>query len=211
MIIIDKLKSLGVEITPEIEKSLSGDYVSSLELNKKQTKIEELSAENEKLKGEKDTIEKELNNLKENAPDEEAYKNKINELTETLEKERKERAQKDEEARLSGIVSEFFEDKIFVNDITKEAIKTQLVAALNSDSARGKSISDLFDSIVKDADGKLKPNILITEQQQLLAQKRSGIVGNNISQPEGAKLSMAELMRLKNQNPELDITPFLKQ
>lgn len=211
MIIIDKLKSLGVEITPEIEKSLSGDYVSSLELNKKQTKIEELSAENKKLKDEKDTIEKELNDLKENAPDEEAYKNKINELTETLEKERKERAEKDEETRLSGIVSEFFEDKTFVNDITKEAIKTQLVAALNSDSARGKSISDLFDSIVKDADGNLKPNILITEQQQLLAQKRSGIVGNNINQPEGSKLTMAELMKLKNQNPELDITPFLKK
>lgn len=211
MIIIDKLKSLGVEITPEIEKSLSGDYVSSLELNKKQTKIEELSAENKKLKDEKDTIEKELNDLKENAPDEEAYKNKINELTETLEKERKERAEKDEEARLSGIVSEFFEDKTFVNDITKEAIKTQLVAALNSDSARGKSISDLFDSIVKDADGNLKPNILITEQQQLLARKRSRIVGNNIHQPEGSKLTMAELMKLKNQNPELDITPFLKK
>lgn len=211
MIIIDKLKSLGVEITPEIEKSLSGDYVSSLELNKKQTKIEELSAENKKLKDEKDTIEKELNDLKENAPDEEAYKNKINELTETLEKERKERAKKDEETRLSGIVSEFFEDKTFVNDITKEAIKTQLVAALNSDSARGKSISDLFDSIVKDADGNLKPNILITEQQQLLAQKRSGIVGNNINQPEGSRLTMAELMKLKNQNPELDITPFLKK
>ena len=98
-----------------------------------------------------------------------------------------------------------------MNDITKEAIKTQLVAALNSDSARGKSISDLFDSIVKDADGNLKPNILITEQQQLLAQKRSGIVGNNINQPEGSKLTMAELMKLKNQNPELDITPFLKK
>ena len=41
-------------------------------------------------------------------------------------------------------------------------------------------------------------------------QNRSQIVGNNINQPDGAKLSMAELMKLKNQNPDMDITPYLK-
>ena len=35
MIIIDKLKSLGVEITEDIEKALSGDWVSKYELDKK--------------------------------------------------------------------------------------------------------------------------------------------------------------------------------
>lgn len=210
MIIIDKLKSLGVEITPEIEKELSGDWVSAFEAQKKQKKIDELKLDNENLSNKQEELEKELKELKENAPDEEAYKDKISELTQTLEKERNERTQKDEEARLSGIVSEFFEDKTFVNDITKDAIKTQLVSALNSDAARGKSVSDLFDSIVKDADGNLKPNILITKQEQLLAKKRSGIVGTTISQQGGAKLSMAEVMKLKNQNPDLDITQYLK-
>ena len=211
MIIIDKLKTLGVEITPEIEKALAGDYVSSIEAEKKQKKIDELKQENETLTSNQEALEKELNELKENAPDKEAYEDKIKELTQTLEKERNERAQKDEETRLSGIVSDFFEGKTFVNEITKEAIKTQLVTALNSDAARGKSVSDLFDSIVKDADGNLKPNILISEQQQQLAQNRSGIVGSVIHQPNGTKLSMAEIMKLKNQNPELDIEPYLKQ
>ena len=39
MNIIDKLKSLGVEITPEIEKAFPGEFVSDLEVQKKNDKI----------------------------------------------------------------------------------------------------------------------------------------------------------------------------
>ena len=35
MNIIDKLKTLGVEITPEIEKAFPGEFVSDLEVQKK--------------------------------------------------------------------------------------------------------------------------------------------------------------------------------
>ena len=42
-------------------------------------------------------------------------------------------------------------------------------------------------------------------------QNRSQIVGNPINQPDGAKLSMAELMKLKNKNPDMDITPYLNR
>ena len=211
MNIIEKLKSLNVEITPDIEKAFSGEFVSQHEVDKKQEKITEITKELEELKKTHTALGVELKNLKGNSPDVEEFNKKIAELSETLEKERKERAQKDEENRLGNIVSEFFEDKMFVNDITRDAIKSQLVAALNSDSARGKSISDLFDSIVKDSDGNLKPNILISEQEQELAKRRSGIVGNNINQNNGNKLTMAELMKLKNQNPSMDITPYLNQ
>lgn len=211
MNVIDKLKALNVEITPEIEKALSGEWVSQQEVTKKQEKIDDLLKDIETLKGTQTTLETELKGLKENAPDVDGFTAKIAELTETLERERKERAQKDEEARLSGIVTEFMQDKVFVNDITMNAIKTQLVSALNSDSARGKSISELFDSIVKDETGEYKPNILVTDQEQELAKKRSGIVGTQINLGDGKKLSMAELMKLKNQNPDMDITPYLRK
>lgn len=211
MNIIDKLKSLNVEITPEIEKALGGEWVSKQEMDRKLERVTTLETENNTLKLSQSTLQTELQTLKDNAPDVDGFNKKIAELTETLERERTERAKKDEELRLGTIVSEFFENKTFVNDITKEAIKGQLVQALNSDSARGKSIDDLFNGIVNDADGNLKPNILITNSEQELAKKRSTIVGNNINQPGGAKLSMAELMKLKNQNPDMDITPYLKK
>ncbi len=211
MNIIDKLKSLGVEITPEIEKAFPGEWVSDLEVQKKNDKITTLEAAKKELEGKQENLEKELQTLKDAAPDADALNQKIAELTDTLEKERKERAEKDERARLDGLVTDFFADKHFVNAITADAIKAQLVDKLNSDEARGKSISDLFDAIVKDDKGNYKPDILIDDKTFQAQQNRSQIVGSPINQPDGAKLSMAELMKLKNKNPDMDITPYLNR
>ena len=211
MNIIDKLKTLGVEITPEIEKAFPGEFVSDHEVQKKNDKIATLEAEKKELETKQETLEKELQTMRDAAPDADALNQKITELTTTLEAERKERAEKDERARLDGLVTEFFTDKHFVNTITADAIKVQLVEKLNSDEARGKSISDLFDAIVKDDKGNYKPDILIDDKTFKAQQNRSQIVGNPINQPDGAKLSMAELMKLKNQNPDMDITPYLNR
>ena len=204
MIITDKLKTLGVEITDEIEKALAGDWVSESEVNKKLAKMQALEDENKELTEKQESLEKELQSMRDAAPDADALNQKIAELTATLENERKERAEKDERARLDGLVTEFFADKHFVNAITADAIKTQLVDRLNSDEARGKSISDLFDAIVKDDKGNYKPDILIDDKTFQAQQNRSQIVGNNINQPDGTRLSMAELMKLKNQHPDME-------
>lgn len=211
MIIIDKLKSFGVEVTEEMEKALGGDWVSRFEMEKKLTKMQELENQNKELVEKQTTLEQELQTLKDAAPDAEALNQKISELKATLENERKERAEKEEKARLGNLVTDFFQDKHFVNSITADAIKAKLVDSLNSDEARGKSIADLFDAIVKDEEGNYKPDILIDDKTFKAQQKRSQIVGNVINQPDGAKLSMAELMKLKNQNPDMDITPYLNR
>lgn len=211
MNIIDKLKTLGVEIAPEIEKAFPGEFVSDLEVQKKNDKITTLEAEKKELETKQETLEKELQTMRDAAPDADALNQKITELTTTLQEERRERAEKDERARLDGLVTEFFTDKHFVNTITADAIKAQLVEKLNSDEARGKSISDLFDAIVKDDKGNYKPDILIDDKTFKAQQNRSQIVGNPINQPDVAKLSMAELMKLKNQNPDMDITPYLNR
>lgn len=207
MNIIDKLKTLGVEITEDIEKSLSGEWVSKFEMEKKVAKLED---EKKELAGQIEGYEKELKNLKDSAGDADALNQKITELTATLEKERTERKEKDEKARLEGIVTEFFADKHFVNDITADSVKAQLVEKLNSDDARGKSISDLFDSIVKDEKGEVKPNILVDEKTIEAERRRSAILGRSI-QGDPTKMSVAELMKLKNQYPDMDITPYLKK
>ena len=211
MNIIDKLKSLGVEITPEIEKAFPGEFVSDLEVQKKNDKITTLENDKRDLEAKQENLEKELQTMKDSASDVDALKQKIADLNNTLEGERKERKEKDEIARLNGLVTDFFADKHFVNAITADAIKKQLVETLNSDEARGKSISDLFDAIVKDEKGNYKPDIIIDDKTFKAQQSRSQIVGNNFGQPDGARLSMAELMKLKNQNPDMDITPYLRR
>lgn len=211
MNIIDKLKGFGVDITGEMEKSFAGEWVSDLEIKKKTEKIAELESKNKELVSKQENLEKDLQTLKDSAPDADAMNQKIADLTATLEKERNERKQKDEETRLAGLVTDFFQDKHFVNEITAEAIKAQLVTKLNSDEARGKSISDLFDAIVKDDKGNYKPDIVIDDKTWKAQQNRSHILGNNIGQPDGATLSMAEIMKLKNEHPDMDITPYLNR
>jgi vacuolar-type H+-ATPase subunit I/STV1 len=210
MNIIDKLKALGVEITEEIEKAFPGEFVSKYEMDKKLSKMQTLEQEKADLEKKQEDLEKELQTMKDSKPDADAMQNKIEELTATLEKERNERKEKDEESRLAGLVEDFFKDKHFVNEITAEAIKTQLVGKLSSDETRGKSINDLFDAIVKDDEGNYKPDIVIDEKTWKAQQNRSQILGNNINHPDGVSLSMAEIMKLKNEHPDLDITPYLK-
>lgn len=210
MNIIDKLKALGVEITEEIEKAFPGEFVSKYEMDKKLSKMQTLEQEKADLEKKQEDLEKELQTMKDSKPDADAMQNKIEELTATLERERNERKEKDEESRLAGLVEDFFKDKHFVNEITAEAIKTQLVGKLSSDEASGKSINDLFDAIVKDDEGNYKPDIVIDEKTWKAQQNRSQILGNNINYPDGVSLSMAEIMKLKNEHPDLDITPYLK-
>lgn len=110
MNIIDKLKSFGVEVTGEMEKVFSGEWVSDLEIKKKTEKITELETKNKELVSKQENLEKDLQTLKDSTPDADAMNQKIADLTATLEKERNERKQKDEETRLAGLVTDFFQD-----------------------------------------------------------------------------------------------------
>lgn len=209
MNIIEKLKTFGVEITDDMKKAFDGDFVSAAEVQKKNDKIKNLEEENATLKGSQDGLQDKLTELQKTSGDAETWKAQVDELTRSIENERKQWALKEESERLSSTVEDFFKDKHFVNDITAGAIKAQLVAELQKDTAKGKSISDLFDSIVKDEKGEVKPNILIDEQTLDAEKRRSGIIGRSI-QPNGkTKYTAAQLMKLKNENPDLDITPYL--
>lgn len=212
MLIIEELKKMGVEVTADMEKKFAGDWMSEQEVDRKVKKLKEIEKEKKDLEEEYEKIEKELNDLKGSSEDVTKLQEKISELTTTLETERKERAAKEESDRLTAQVSDFLKDKHFVNDITADSISNTLVAELQKDTAKGRSISDIFDSIVKDEKGEYKPNIVITDKELEAQKNRSQIIGNNINQQQpGSKMSIAELMKQKNQNPDMDITPYLKQ
>ena len=211
MLILEEMKKLGIEITSEMEKKFSGDWVTQFELERKTKKLMKLEEDNKELEKQCGDLEKELKDLKDSTEDVESLRTKVTELTTTLETERRERADREEQERLTTKVTEFFEGKHFVNEITADAIRKTLVEELQKDTAKGRSISDLFDAIVKDDKGEYKPNILITDKELEAQKNRSQIVGNNIHQQTGARLSTAELMKMKNQNPDMDITPYLKQ
>ncbi|WP_342756741.1 hypothetical protein [Kineothrix sedimenti] len=211
MNIIEKLKTLGVEITDEMKKTFDGDFVSSAEVQKKNDKIKTLEGENETLRSAQGDMQKQLTELQQSTGDVESWKTKVSELNAAIEKERKEWADKEEANRLSTTVDDFFKDKHFVNDITSNAIKTQLVAELKKDTAKGKSISDLFDSITKDEKGELKPNILIDEKTLEAEKNRSKILGRSITsaatglkvtKEQFLKMNIEERTKLKESDPD---------
>lgn len=211
--IIAILKALGLEVPEDKKETLIAEmkkvFVTTHELDQKKEKITALEADKATLTEAQTKLQDQLKELQASAGDLETYKSKVTELTTTLESERAAVAKKNAEEQLSATVNEFFADKHFVNDITKNAIRSELVAKLQTDAARGHGVSELFDSIVKDEKGEIKPNILIDDTTLELEKNRAKIVGSPIKLQPGQHLSTAELMKLKTQNPDMDITPYL--
>ena len=98
----------------------------------------------------------------------------------------------------------------FLNDITEQHYREALVQELDKDSAKGKSISDIFKGMITDADGKQKTGIFVDKQQIDANQKKAVFTKPTAKMhPEGQKYTMSELMKMKNENPDLDITQYM--
>ncbi len=209
MDIFEMLKNAGVEIPEDKKDAFNTEfrkaYKSEAEVTKK-VKAAEDDRDNWKTRAE--TAEETLKgfdgkDFDQITKDRDAWKEKF----EKLEAEQKEAAVR---AERTNMVAEFLKDTVFVNDITKKAITSQLEDALSQDSAKGKSIEDLFNGIVKDKEGNLLPNIIIEETQQQAEQRRSHIVNRTMNNNNNkTKLSTAELMKMKNENPNLDISQLI--
>ena len=213
--IIAILKALGIEVPEDKKETLVAEmkkvFATTQELEQKKQKIATLEAEKKTLSDAQTDLQGKLTDLQASAGDTETYKNKITELTEALEAEKKNATAKEALEQLSGTVDGFLKDKHFVNDITASAVRSQLVEKLQSDAARGHGVSELFDSIVKDEKGEIKPNILIDEKTIEMEKKRAQIVGapfntgggQTITKEEFAKLNITERTKLKEVSPEL--------
>lgn len=210
MDIFEMLKNAGAEVPEDKREAFNTEfrktYKSEAEVAKKVGAAEK---ERDSWKERAETAEETLKGFEGKdfdgiTKDRDAWKEKF----EKLETDQREAAAK---AECSAMVAEFLKDTVFVNDITRKAVTSQLEEALSQDSAKGKSVESLFNAIVKDKEGKLLPNIIIEESQQQAEQRRSGIVGRSINgSKSGESLSTAELMKMKNENPNLDISQYLK-
>ena len=100
--------------------------------------------------------------------------------------------------------------KQFVNDLTAESIRGKLMAELDKDTAKGRSIDDIFKAIVSDKDGNQIPNILVDPGQQAAEQNKATFTKPMTKvPPAGTKLPMAEVMKLKNADPDLDVAQYM--
>lgn len=163
MNIIEKLKQFNVEVTPEMEKAFSGDFLSELEVNKKLNKAENdrdawkkrAETAEETLKGfdgkDFDTITKERDEWKKKAEDAE-----------------KEYSAKEAEREKQELLKEAFAEIEFTSESAKKAIMAQI--SENVSVKNGKLIG--FNDLLEDA-RKNDASAFVDKEQQNLEQNKA--------------------------------------
>lgn len=144
MNIIEKLKQFKVEITPEMEKTFSGNFLSELEVDKKLSKAEnerdiwkqKAEAAEETLKGfegkDFDTITRERDEWKKRAEDAE-----------------KEYSAKEAEREKQELLKEAFADIEFTSESAKKTIMAQVSEGVSVKNGKLIGFNDLLEDAKK--------------------------------------------------------------
>lgn len=204
--IMQILADIGVEIPAEkmdtAKKEIAENYRTIEDYTKAVEKRDEYKTSLETVQGKLKAFD---------GVDLDKLKGQIKTLELSLQEEKDARAADALKVELEKNVDSFLGEKKFVNTITQETIKSKLMEELNKDTAKGKGIGDIFTLITSDKDGNPLENILIDESQQQAQQNKATfttkVTGH--TPPAGTKLSTSELMKLKNQNPDIDIQQYM--
>lgn len=203
------LQELGIEVPEDkkeaLKKKMAENYRTKADYDKVVDKRDEfeksLADVQSKLDGFKDVNVEEL-------------KGQITTLTKELADEKAARASDAAKAEREKTVNDFLasvDDKgeklyPFLNDITEEYYRKALMEELDKDSAKGKSIGDIFTAMITGEDGKQKEGIFVNKAEA--GRARFTTSAKNSPAP-GTKVSPAELMKMKNENPNLDISQYM--
>lgn len=200
------LAGLGIEVPedkkPTLDKEWKENYRTVVELEK-------ATAKRDEYKASLDTVQEQLKAFDGVNLDE--YKGQIDTLTKQLDEEKAARLADESKHQLDVTIDKFMGGKRFVNDLTADSIRGKLADELSKDTAKGRSIDDIFKAIVSDKEGNQIPNILVDQDQQNVENNRAVFTQPRIQTPQpGTKLGLAEIMKLKNANPDLDVSQYMQ-
>lgn len=208
------LSELEIEIPEDkkadLKKKMEENYRTKSDYDKVVTKRDE-------YKNSLDNVQKELEGFKDVNVEE--LQTKVTTLTTQLNEEKAGRAADARKAEVEKQVNDFLtatnekgaKKYEFLNSITADYYRAELAKALDADSAKGKSISDIFSEMITDKDGKQKTGIFVDQQQKQTQQNAARFTKPSSKEhhQEGQKYTMAELMKMKNENPGLDIKQYM--
>ena len=206
------MQELEIEIPEDkkdaLKKKMLENYRTVADYNKQVTKTEEYKQSLDNVQTKLDGFEGvDVNDLK----------NQIQTLTTQLNDEKKARAADARKTEVEKMVNDFLsstDDKgekayNFLNDITADYYRGELTKALDSDSAKGKSIKDIFNTMITDKDGNQKEGIFVDREQARQNSARFTTHAGKNNGAGGKKPTMTELMRMKNEDPSLDISQYM--
>lgn len=204
------LKGVGIEIPEDkkadLKKKMEENYSTKEDYDQAVKKRDEYKTSLEQVQGKLDGFKD---------VDVDDLKGQIQKLTTDLADEKKARAEDARKVEVEKTVNSFLASKdekgekryCFLNDITENHFRDALVAELDKDSAKGKSIADIFKGMVTDDEGKQKPGIFVDKAQANSA--KFTVLVNKDKPAGGHKYTMTEVMRMKNENPDLDIDSYI--
>ena len=197
------LTDAGIEIPADkkdtIKKAMGENYKTVEDYNK-------ASSARDKYKKDLEDVQTKLDGFKDIDVDD--LKNQIATLTTDLNNERTARAAETKKAEIEKTVGTFLNGKKFVNALTEKSIKNSLIEELDKDSAKGKSIEDIFNGLITGEDGKQMENILADDGESgkkahfTTAFSGSG-TGGTLTKDDFKKMSLDERIKLKTKDPEL--------
>lgn len=207
------LEELGIEVPEDkkadLKQKMLENYRTAADYNKQAEKRDE-------YKTALDDVQKKLEKFKDVDVDD--LKGQITTLTTQLDDEKKARAADARKVEVEKTVNEFLASTDekggrlyeFLNDITEDHYRSALMEELDKDTAKGKSIDDIFKTMITDKDGNQKAGIFVDREQAQAQQNRARFTQPAAQQkPAGYKYSMSELMKMKNENPNLDIKQYM--
>lgn len=197
------LTDAGIEIPAEkkdtIKKAMGENYKTVEDYNK-------ASSARDKYKKDLEDVQTKLDGFKDIDVDD--LKNQIATLATDLNNEKTARAAEAKKAEIEKTVGTFLNGKKFVNALTEKSIKNSLIEELDKDSAKGKSIEDIFNGLITGEDGKQMENILADDggsgrKAHFTTAFNGSGTGGTLTKDDFKKMSLDERIKLKTKDPEL--------
>ena len=191
MNIIEKLKQLNVEITPEVEKAFAGEFLSEKEVEKKLSKLQ---TENETLKQRAETAEETLKGF--DGKDFDTITRERDEWKKKAEDAEKEYSAKEAEREKQELLKEAMAEIEFTSESAKKAIMAQI--AENVSVKNGKLIG--FNDLLEDAK-KNDASAFVNKEQQNLEQNKAKIFTGPMKNQNGnnnGSLTKKDIMAIKD-------------
>lgn len=193
------LSELEIEIPEDkkadLKKKMSENYKTVADYNKQVAKKDEYKTSLDDVQTRLAELEKE---------DVDGLKTKITTLTQELADEKEARAKEAKQTELRDKVKDFLSDKKFVNAITEDSIRSQMIQKLEEEN--GKNAEDVFKELTT-KDGKPIENILVDEKKVPDVKIPSFTTKfNSGEQKKGTQklreMSLDERMKLKAEDPD---------
>lgn len=193
------LEDLGIEIPEDkkadLKKKMSENYKTVADYIKQVEKKDEYKISLDDVQSRLAELEKE---------DVDGLKDKVATLKQELADEKEARAKEAKQTELRDKVKDFLSDKKFVNAITEDSIRSQMIQKLEEEN--GKNAEDVFKELTT-KDGKPIENILVDENKAPDVKIPSFTTKfNSGEQKKGTQklreMSLDDRMKLKAEDPD---------